>query len=162
MDFHYTLIGPVPPGGGRRAVRWGFQAVLDWDFAKRALQTPLSDKAYEMLQREGREFIVNCGWHSEAIGKNWEPYNFCDLEGDDSRRSELLFYLRVPGNTAGLGFDYSVISHQTFQPIEKLVYTPENIDSMQQSMALISLWSRWYGFVEAGFRSMDEDSKRKL
>jgi hypothetical protein len=152
MDFLYRFQGPRPPEEGRSMGRWGFNVFLDGNFARKALQSPFSQKHYGILQSRGREVIVNCGWKPEAVSR--DPFNFYDVNGDDSRNlrnpSRLLHYCQVPGNACGLSFDCSGLPNLK-EDAENIEYVCDNVDSMNQSMALIALWTTWLDFIEAGF-----------
>lgn len=152
MAFLYRIIGLSPPKWDISMGGWGFGIELDVDFARRALQAQLSQEKYEMLQEEGKRFIINCGWKPEAVSRN--PFNFYDVNGEykpqEPNHSLLLHYCQVPGNACGLSFDCMGIE-KLIKGAEKIEYLTDNVDSINQSMALLSLWLRWFEFVNAGF-----------
>jgi len=153
MNFLYRFQGPNPPEERRSMGGWGFNVFLDGNWARKALQSPLSQKAYEILQTRGREVTVNCGWKLEAVSR--DQFNFYDVNGDDSHSSrnpsKLLHYCQVPGNACGLSFDCSGIP-KLKRGAESIEYACDNVDSMSQSIALIALWTTWLEFADAGFR----------
>lgn len=148
MDFYYRIRGLSPPAQERHMKGWGFNIELDLEFAKRALHTPLSKASYKSLQKDARDYIINCGWKPEAIRR--DPLDFCELDGiEGAENSRLLHHCEVPGSASGLAFDFNMLQFPRYEQV--IIYSPDNIDYMSQSMASLALWLRWFEFVRAGF-----------
>ena len=150
-DSFYRIEGFSTLGEGMGGQ--GFMIHLDPDYAKRFYETELNERGHDHLQDHGKRIIVGAGL-VESIEDTRNPFVF--VENDEGNRTFLLHYLSVPGDACDLGIDGSKMGY--WKPFFKgkggrtefwVDYTPHNVDSMQQSHALLSAWLAWVGGAEA-------------
>src|SRR3990167_912896 len=153
-NFLYRIEGFVPPSRGEtRMGMYGFGVKLDLDFAKQAFQNELSDKFYEVIKSRGERIVRSVFPRDKYIH---EPYLFAGNENGipsilNGNRTFLANSFIVPGNACSLNLDRDETSRLTEKnPYPNYVeYSPHNVDSIDQSYALLSLFMTWFDAVDA-------------
>ena len=146
-NFIYSIDGPTPPEKGELG-HWGFDIILDGNFARKMREKYPNEEVKARLNGEGRIIIARYGL--EKMG-NITPYDF--LSG-----SWLPNSFRVPGNACDLGLECSdreELTNTRLGEIEKglrpVTYTPHNVDGRDQAFCLLSLFTHWANLTNMVF-----------
>ncbi len=152
-DFLYRLEGFTPPNE-RGSGRYGFGIKLNLDFAKKAFGNELPEPAYEGLIKRG-ERVVGAIFPNEGKYLH-EPYMFtkndngkpASLRGKDTFLANSFI---VPGNACSLVLGWGEQELITIPKSYKnyVEYSSHNVDSMEQSYALLSLFTTWFEATDA-------------
>ncbi len=146
--FFYKIEGFIPPEKGREWGGWGFDVKLDSEIAKKALQTPLNNHAYNVFKERGDRIIDGAKAFFGPLFYT-KPYYFFRLNGNhENELSCLLHYCEVPGNATSLSADYDVkrlLGDNSYN--YSLEYSCHNVDNIFQREALISLWLFWVDLI---------------
>jgi len=120
--------------------------------AKEFYNNELNDRGYQNLQETGIQQIFLTG-----ISSNIEdidpPFHF--VRNKDGNRTWLLRWNKVPGNSCELGIDGNSLevlqaAFEGKKEVPKwIVYSPHNVDNIQQAYALASTWVEWANVAEA-------------
>ena len=145
-NFLYRIEGFSPPSKRGQVSGYGFNISLDRDFAKKAFQTEIPEKAYENLQKIAKSIIMSGIDYDPMIRT---PYVF--VPNKDKQLTCLLQYCTVPGNACDMGLDWSEINDLSFKNhfSNYITYTPHNIDHHNQANLLLSIWLNWFDGAEA-------------
>jgi hypothetical protein len=143
MPFIYRYRTPPLPTIGKDA--YGFAAVLDVNFARQALETPITKRLYDNIQEKAIDIIVSSGMaRKKDLG---QQCHFVDVR---SLTSCLLQYCTVPGN----GTDLLVEMQQIEEMLDSnfsgggLQYNSDNVNNPTARDALKTIWEMWIDEVE--------------
>lgn len=157
-QFHYKVEGfgprldnPTRPGS------WEFSIKLDKTFARKALETPLSDMGYKNLQKYAEKTIKAAGL-AQPDERIRTPYDFVSTgEKNNKIITCLLQCCHVPGNACLLSASYNDIEslkkQQSFNN-NYLSFNPHNIDTPRQAGVLLANWITWQAHI-ASFLELD-------
>lgn len=116
----------------------GFNVRLDKNLAKKLLDIKLSSDVYKKSKNSAIDKIIECGFSEEE--SNLEPYDFI-------YNSLLVNAFQVPGSRCQIHLEPS-INCQLENSRNYFKYTTHNIDCIEQSSALLSIFVLWADYVQ--------------
>jgi len=144
-DFMYSVEGFVPQAEMSMA-GFGFLALLDRDYARKALSTEMPETVRGNLQSMGEYIIKNSGLEPTLFMQ--KPYHFVE-------NSYLLQFCSSPGDACDLGMEINQLEllreeltdpgvlEQSRRFDNPITYLPHNVDSPLQAYTLFALWANW-------------------
>lgn len=124
------------------AEHWGFNILLEREFARAVFAIEMSDQEHNKFQEIG-EKIISRTPRLTVPSPPRPPYFFVDNK--NQRPTWLLQGCEVPGIgcTISAGYHHPINFSNDSLFLDGLAYSPHNVDSFQQAGALFSLWNQW-------------------
>jgi len=139
----FYVLDDITPRNDISLGRYNINMGIKTDFAMKFLDTELTDFAYNKLE-ELRNITL------KSVGLiNSKDHRYVFVKNKQDKTSWLLGYCHVEGNACDLGIeggelDSIINKNYTCNLIE---YSSHNVDSMQQSFALLSIWLIWANYA---------------
>ena len=146
MKGLYRIHGFYPPDPNEiLAGGFGFNILLNRDFARKALQTKLPEGAYKNLEGIANQII---GRAFEIEDHGIMPYGF--VENEDKELTCLMHYCEVIGTRCNLYLEGSEIHEINMADNSRdfIIYRGHNVDTLIQAYTLLSIWLNWFNRLE--------------
>jgi hypothetical protein len=130
--------------------RFGISVGLKKEFAKMAFGVEISEDGYKRAKETGERIIRAVNLIKPDRRIDLPPYSF--VKNEKGNLTFLLSSCDVAGDRCCLHLPYSEVSALQRGHISNLVeYSSHNVDTLQQSHALLALWVTWADSVYAQF-----------
>jgi len=139
-EYHHEIVGFVPRTDIDMG-RWGFGIHLSAKYAALLKSVSINKDRISNLHVQCHQALkaVLGGSYLDLFDRSYPHLQFWD-------NTCLLTNLSVPGNACGLYMEWNSFNNLgNHMPTHDCIeYYPHNVDSMEQAVGLLAVWTTWY------------------